>query len=671
HIHDSSTCERRLIDLWKTTHRPVEDDYPPVHNPLAKDVIRHFLSFGSSSSLDSAHFDPVIRVPKGKAVEVGFREGMAKGIYIERRLGFFWAGNVAFSISALETQTWSLYLISKGPCASMAMLEVKLDPFISIVHQSGRKAKKLTVKTAMKPSVITFEPRQVMLEKQTVKKRKNKEGKDCAVLLLKSIASYLHSKGFSNSLAALQSEAPSEIDGWKAHSIDLENIFQKYLETSGFPVEKNFEGGKDQGSQKDGDNQDALQPVSKKKKKKSKSSEVDIEDENGLPKHLGDEVHDSDKRKMKDDFENLVTETDNGNLLSPQHGKSKDKKKKQKLDSELLSENFQQVEAEKNQDLPEGTVCDDQSGKSYKKSKDKKNKNRSNTESSNLNTEQSKSGVLEEAAQEIQLNDMHAKPKDKKKKKHKSVSIDSEHPGDSTQPDSKEAASVPEENPVVDVKKSSKKRKRSGSEGQLNAGEETLGKESKISKTDGFTEKVQAKQLAKDDFDMENGDLDTGKKIKVETSDECLKISSKPSPNGTVGGSMDLKEMSGGSNGQMEVNGHVDGFLWKEGSEGIAITKSKNEKSNDSAEQPKTVNAFRRVKVEEVKFLDDRLQDNSYWAKDGADIGYGAKAQEVLGQVKGRDFRHEKTKKKRGSYRGGQIDLQTHSIKFNYSDDDQ
>jgi hypothetical protein len=35
-----------------------------------------------------------------------------------------------------------------------------------------------------------------------------------------------------------------------------------------------------------------------------------------------------------------------------------------------------------------------------------------------------------------------------------------------------------------------------------------------------------------------------------------------------------------------------------------------------------------------------------------------------------RDFRHEKTKKKRGTYRGGQIDLHSHSIKFNYSDED-
>ncbi|KAK6927756.1 Srp40, C-terminal [Dillenia turbinata] len=85
---------------------------------------------------------------------------------------------------------------------------------------------------------------------------------------------------------------------------------------------------------------------------------------------------------------------------------------------------------------------------------------------------------------------------------------------------------------------------------------------------------------------------------------------------------------------------------------------------------PKMVKAFQRVKVDEIKFADEKLHDNSYWAKGGAENGYGAKAQEVLGQVKGRDFRHEKTKKKRGSYRGGQIDLLSHSVKFADSDDE-
>ncbi|KAK1325260.1 hypothetical protein QJS10_CPA01g00535 [Acorus calamus] len=93
-------------------------------------------------------------------------------------------------------------------------------------------------------------------------------------------------------------------------------------------------------------------------------------------------------------------------------------------------------------------------------------------------------------------------------------------------------------------------------------------------------------------------------------------------------------------------------------------------KEGKNSAEPKTIKAFQRVKVDEVKFADERLQNNSYWAKTGADGGYGAKAQEILGQVRGRDFRHEKTKKKRGTYRGGLIDLESHSIKFNYSDDE-
>ncbi|XP_022135460.1 suppressor protein SRP40 isoform X2 [Momordica charantia] len=99
-------------------------------------------------------------------------------------------------------------------------------------------------------------------------------------------------------------------------------------------------------------------------------------------------------------------------------------------------------------------------------------------------------------------------------------------------------------------------------------------------------------------------------------------------------------------------------------------TKKAMKKHSNGSTEPKTINAFQRVKVDAVTFADEKLADNSYWAKGGAETGYGAKAQEVLGQVKGRGFRHEKTKKKRGSYRGGVIDLQSHSVKFNYSDDD-
>ncbi|KAG5376158.1 hypothetical protein IGI04_040754 [Brassica rapa subsp. trilocularis] len=38
--------------------------------------------------------------------------------------------------------------------------------------------------------------------------------------------------------------------------------------------------------------------------------------------------------------------------------------------------------------------------------------------------------------------------------------------------------------------------------------------------------------------------------------------------------------------------------------------------------------------------------------------------------LRNRGFRHVKTKKKRGSYRGGEIDVRSHSVKFEYSDDE-
>ena len=48
----------------------------------------------------------------------------------------------------------------------------------------------------------------------------------------------------------------------------------------------------------------------------------------------------------------------------------------------------------------------------------------------------------------------------------------------------------------------------------------------------------------------------------------------------------------------------------------------------------------------------------------GASGSWGEKAHQDLKHTRGKSFRHEKTKKKRGSYRGGAIDMSVHSIKF-------
>ncbi|XP_038875166.1 suppressor protein SRP40-like isoform X2 [Benincasa hispida] len=169
------------------------------------------------------------------------------------------------------------------------------------------------------------------------------------------------------------------------------------------------------------------------------------------------------------------------------------------------------------------------------------------------------------------------------------------------------------------------------------------------------------KRLASEDNDIHTVDekeTEDVKRRKLEGSKGCNDGVQSTKVDVDAGNRSTINELS------QQTNGYVEKTAEK------TSTKKALKKHSNGSTEPKTINAFQRVKVDAVTFADEKLADNSYWAKGGADTGYGAKAQEVLGQVKGRDFRHEKTKKKRGSYRGGVIDLQSHSVKFNYSDDD-
>jgi len=68
-------------------------------------------------------------------------------------------------------------------------------------------------------------------------------------------------------------------------------------------------------------------------------------------------------------------------------------------------------------------------------------------------------------------------------------------------------------------------------------------------------------------------------------------------------------------------------------------------------------------------FLDPRLTNNTFESKKGDD--WGRKANEDLKIVRGKDFRHAKTKKKKGTYKGGFIGInEVNSVKFQYSDDE-
>lgn len=62
--------------------------------------------------------------------------------------------------------------------------------------------------------------------------------------------------------------------------------------------------------------------------------------------------------------------------------------------------------------------------------------------------------------------------------------------------------------------------------------------------------------------------------------------------------------------------------------------------------------------------LPQNLPLNQCFSQKNARGSFGEKANDILKHTKGKSFRHEKTKKKRGNYRGGAIDYAVNSIKF-------
>ena len=79
------------------------------------------------------------------------------------------------------------------------------------------------------------------------------------------------------------------------------------------------------------------------------------------------------------------------------------------------------------------------------------------------------------------------------------------------------------------------------------------------------------------------------------------------------------------------------------------------QKANEQRQSRKTNTPFSRIKVDEIKFVDERLKDNTFESRKGASNDYGARASADLVVTRGAGFRKEKNKKKRGSYRGGEI----------------
>lgn len=128
----------------------------------------------------------------------------------------------------------------------------------------------------------------------------------------------------------------------------------------------------------------------------------------------------------------------------------------------------------------------------------------------------------------------------------------------------------------------------------------------------------------------------------------------------------EVLEKDNGEQAEAVNGGDVEGDVEEQAKNTSEITKPN--KKNSTGNQPKNA-PFRRV-IEEDIFVPAALQDNSFNAKRGATGDWGARASRDLIVTKGKSFRHEKTKKKRGSYRGGDINTSVNSIKFDNSDDE-
>jgi hypothetical protein len=118
---------------------------------------------------------------------------------------------------------------------------------------------------------------------------------------------------------------------------------------------------------------------------------------------------------------------------------------------------------------------------------------------------------------------------------------------------------------------------------------------------------------------------------------------------------------------------------WRPAKKPSAKTVLQTTPGSDGAQASNQGVPFQRVDSdfwgEEAQKSGGAMADNSYENAFGGD-GFGLKASEKLLTVRGKDFRHEKTKRKRSfngfARGGGQINVEkTYSTKYTYSDDEK
>lgn len=84
--------------------------------------------------------------------------------------------------------------------------------------------------------------------------------------------------------------------------------------------------------------------------------------------------------------------------------------------------------------------------------------------------------------------------------------------------------------------------------------------------------------------------------------------------------------------------------------------------SKASKKKSSSFTRFNRINPNEID--KGQILSNSFIDKQGAKGSWGERAFKDLCKTQGKGFRNEKNKKKRGSYKGGRIDISVNSVKF-------
>ncbi|XWS52307.1 hypothetical protein CRYUN_Cryun11dG0056800 [Craigia yunnanensis] len=449
------------------------------------------------------------------------------------------------------------------------------------------------------PLLIALKPRQVVLlsSNPTMKNKASAQSLNPhqKSLLLLSIAHFLERNFFSKTLKKFLSEAQIQKNDLTGSSLDLEEMCCKYLAMSDLSS-SNLNRERVQDMKVDGNrNSDeqvdiasAVETATKKKKKRGNESSTDAiagqseVDKSANSKKSEEQVfHEAPKAPAGDIM--------GGSQLDEYAKKAKEKKKKKsKLDSESHVDN---VECYPSESL---------GGESEKKSKDA------------VSTESNR--VFDAG--------MENKTKDKKKKKNKIISDSVVDSVDQHSSEDKPRAATTLNSSVISLEdktsKSKKKKKKDDSENiEKGKSSNTESKDNKdrISKEDstitdskGSKKRKRLDSEVHDSRPVEENAIEDSKRRKTDSSEEqYTKL------NSLAGADKHVSKENNGKSGEVGVNDfheQENGNIEKNGKN--SEQKSLKQQQNGSV-QPKK--PFQRVNIDDVVFVDNRLEDNSYWAK--------------------------------------------------------